>query len=157
MNHTSKYDESISSLIVVVSFVRSFFVHSFTCFQSIIENPTVCLGRHERQYLLPLLVSVRDLEEVWPRPSPMCFYHSRNCEIRLAHDPHRRPLSDAETRTTTDFRREVGDTPFHRSNISEANTYVSIYILILSMFKYYEPDKLSPSAADMVLTYLRYT
>jgi hypothetical protein len=45
-----------------VSFVR--FVRSITCFQSIIENPTVCLGRHERQYLLPLLVSVRDLEEV---------------------------------------------------------------------------------------------
>jgi hypothetical protein len=51
-----------------MQFDRSRFVRSFRSFDHmfpiIIENATVCLGRHERQYLLPLLVSVRDLEEV---------------------------------------------------------------------------------------------
>jgi hypothetical protein len=35
------------------------------------------------------------LGEVWPSISPISLCYSWNCEIQLADDPHRQPLSDA--------------------------------------------------------------
>ena len=130
LNHTRKYKGGISSLN------RSRIVHLFVrlhdAWFKLFGNSTVYLGR------LWVIISARivserpRLGEVWPSLSPISLYYSWNCEIQLADDPivdYCRMQEQARTRTTNVWR-DIGDTPFDRSNISKANTHVSINILI---------------------------
>ena len=153
MNYTRKYRESISSSNSS-RFVRSFVeLKVFYQLRKLNGQPgkardNICFHCWKRPRL----------GEVCPVPSPICLWYSWYCEVQLADDSHRRPLSDAGKRTTTDVWRDVGDTPVHRSNISEANKHISILILIYYNRAGHAPSlnmRSSPLVVDTVTTPLR--
>jgi hypothetical protein len=63
----------------------------------------VCLGRHERQYLLPMLVSVHDLEKPDPATLPSAFATVGIVKFnwQMSHIVDHCRMQ--ETRTTTDI------------------------------------------------------
>jgi hypothetical protein len=96
----------------------------------------------------PLLVSVRDLEEVH-----LSLCHSWNCEVQLADDPHRRPLSDAGPGQQPTSDEMSGTLWFTGATSARPTTRISSNTRDRASVK--TPVSVCPSAADMVPTYLR--
>jgi hypothetical protein len=159
MSRTGQSRGSICSLIGTSFIVRSFFGIRSTIFpQPLTEETQRSAWEGKRDNIcsnrLRASATWRSLDPVY---LPSAFTIVEIVKFNWRMNPHRRPLSDAGTRTPTDFRREVGDTPFHRSNYQRGQ-----HMLCRVASHYFVTSRpndhvLNALAAVLVLTYLRVT